>query len=63
MSLFEGSTSVSIEGGSERDGQGQENLLLTVIPLRDLIDGVSYTAKVVSKDIVGNKVEANAVIG
>ena len=30
---------------------------MTVIPLRDLIDGVSYTAKVVSKDIVGNKVE------
>ncbi len=59
MSLLEGSTAVSIEGGSQRDGQGQNNLLLTVIPLRDLIDGVGYTVKVVSEDVVGNETEVD----
>ncbi|MDP7278863.1 MAG: Ig-like domain-containing protein, partial [Candidatus Poribacteria bacterium] len=57
LSLFEGSTAVSIEGGSKRDGQDQKNLLLTVTPLRELIDGVTYTVQVLSEDVVGNQTE------
>ncbi|MDP6598461.1 MAG: Ig-like domain-containing protein [Candidatus Poribacteria bacterium] len=57
LSLFEGATPVSIEGGSNRQGQSQKNLLLTVIPLRPLIDGVTYTVQVAAEDVAGNKTE------
>ncbi|MDP6999736.1 MAG: Ig-like domain-containing protein, partial [Candidatus Poribacteria bacterium] len=59
LSLLEGSTSVSIQGGQKRSGQNQQTLLLSVLPIRDLIDGVSYTVKATATDHVGLTTESS----
>ncbi|SVE30883.1 uncharacterized protein METZ01_LOCUS483737, partial [marine metagenome] len=58
--LLEGTTSVSLDGGgSRRNASGTRSISDVILPLegRNLITGVTYTAKVVARDLAGLRAE------
>ncbi|MDP6751010.1 MAG: Ig-like domain-containing protein, partial [Candidatus Poribacteria bacterium] len=48
--LLEGSTPISLAGGATRQVNNAKTLSDTIVPLRDLINGVSYSVQVVAVD-------------
>ncbi|MFP6750491.1 MAG: PKD domain-containing protein, partial [Pirellulaceae bacterium] len=55
--LLEGANEVSLEGGKRRSGEGKGTATMSVLPVRDLLDGVSYTVKAVAYDLAGLRSE------
>ena len=58
--LLEGTTSVALDGGdSRRNASGARSISDVIVPLegRNLITGVTYTARVVARDLAGLRAE------
>jgi len=55
--LMEGYAEVSLDGGKRRSGGGGFSITEKVIPLRDLVDGITYQVKVVALDLAQQRTE------
>ena len=55
--LMEGYAEVSLDGGKRRSGGGGFSITEKVIPLRDLVDGLTYQVKVVALDLAQQRTE------
>ena len=55
--LMEVYAEVSLDGGKRRSGGGGFSITEKVIPLRDLVDGLTYQVKVVALDLAQQRTE------
>jgi hypothetical protein len=59
--LLEGANEVPLAGGKRRSGEGKSVVNMPVVPMRDLLDGVSYTIQVVAYDLAELRSESSFV--